>query len=67
MTALIPGELNRFVRHATQLGRIWRVTDSRRATTVFGRDHAFLLDTVNTALGTAVGTKGVIGAWDCGR
>lgn len=71
LTIPIPGELNRFVfAMPEQLGRIYLgLTDEDAPGPIpdvpqpSSEEITFLLDTVNTALGTAVGTKDVIGAY----
>ena len=71
LTIPIPGELNRFVfAMPEQLGRIYLgLTDEAAPGPVpdvpqpSPEEITFLLDTVNTALGTALGTTDVIGAY----
>jgi glycerol-3-phosphate dehydrogenase len=71
LTVPIPGELNRFVfAMPEQLGRVYLgLTDEDAAGPVpdvpqpTSGEVAFLLDTVNTALGTALGKGDVIGAY----
>ncbi|WP_407688855.1 glycerol-3-phosphate dehydrogenase/oxidase [Mycobacterium sp. HUMS_1102779] len=71
LTIPIPGELNRFVfAMPEQLGRVYLgLTDEAAPGPIpdvpepSSAEIAFLLDTVNTALGTAVGRSDVIGAY----
>jgi glycerol-3-phosphate dehydrogenase len=71
LTIPIPGELNRFVfAMPEQLGRVYLgLTDEAAPGPIpdvpepSAQEIAFLLDTVNTALGTALGTADVIGAY----
>lgn len=71
LTIPIPGELNRFVfAMPEQLGRVYLgLTDEAAPGPIpdvpepSSGEIAFLLDTVNTALGTALGTADVIGAY----
>jgi glycerol-3-phosphate dehydrogenase len=71
LTIPIPGELNRFVfAMPEQLGRVYLgLTDEDAPGPIpdvpepSAAEIAFLLDTVNTALGTALGTADVIGAY----
>ncbi|HTY31129.1 glycerol-3-phosphate dehydrogenase/oxidase [Mycobacterium sp.] len=71
LTIPIPGELNRFVfAMPEQLGRVYLgLTDEDAPGPIpdvpqpSGEEVAFLLDTVNTALETALGTADVIGAY----
>jgi glycerol-3-phosphate dehydrogenase len=71
LTVPIPGELNRFVfAMPEQLGRVYLgLTDEAAPGPIpdvpepSAGEIAFLLDTVNTALGTAVGPADVIGAY----
>jgi glycerol-3-phosphate dehydrogenase len=71
LTIPIPGELNRFVfAMPEQLGRVYLgLTDEAAPGPIpdvpepSDGEIAFLLDTVNTALGTALGTADVIGAY----
>ncbi|WP_369806445.1 glycerol-3-phosphate dehydrogenase/oxidase [Mycobacterium sp. E3198] len=71
LTVPIPGELNRFVfAMPEQLGRVYLgLTDEDAPGPIpdvpqpSGDEIAFLLDTVNTALGTALGTADVLGAY----
>lgn len=71
LTIPIPGELNRFVfAMPEQLGRVYLgLTDEAAPGPIpdvpepSSDEVAFLLDTVNTALGTALGTAEVIGAY----
>jgi glycerol-3-phosphate dehydrogenase len=71
LTIPIPGELNRFVfAMPEQLGRVYLgLTDEAAPGPIpdvpepSSGEVAFLLDTVNTALGTALGTADVIGAY----
>ena len=71
LTIPIPGELNRFVfAMPEQLGRVYLgLTDEAAPGPIpdvpepSSAEVAFLLDTVNTALGTALGTADVIGAY----
>jgi glycerol-3-phosphate dehydrogenase len=71
LTIPIPGELNRFVfAMPEQLGRVYLgLTDEAAPGPIpdvpepSGEEIAFLLDTVNTALGTEVGTGDVIGSY----
>lgn len=71
LTIPIPGELNRFVfAMPEQLGRVYLgLTDEAApgpipdVPTPSGDEVAFLLDTVNTALGVALGPADVIGAY----
>ncbi|HKI41733.1 MAG: glycerol-3-phosphate dehydrogenase/oxidase [Mycobacterium sp.] len=71
LTVPIPGELNRFVfAMPEQLGRVYLgLTDEAAPGPIpdepepSSAEVAFLLDTVNTALGTALGTADVIGAY----
>lgn len=71
LTIPIPGELNRFVfAMPEQLGRVYLgLTDEAAPGPIpdvpepSAHEVAFLLDTVNTALGTALGTADVIGAY----
>lgn len=71
LTIPIPGELNRFVfAMPEQLGRVYLgLTDEAAPGPIpdvpepSPAEIAFLLDTVNTALGTAVGRSDVIGAY----
>src|SRR5262249_38104511 len=70
LTIPIPGEFNRFVfAMPEQLGRVYLgLTDEEAPGPIpdvpepSSDEIAFLLDTVNTALGTALGTSDVIGA-----
>ena len=71
LTIPIPGELNRFVfAMPEQLGRVYLgLTDEAAPGPIpdvpepSDEEIAFLLDTVNTALGTALGPEDVIGAY----
>jgi len=71
LTIPIPGELNRFVfAMPEQLGRVYLgLTDEDAPGPIpdvpepSSDEKTFLLDTVNTALGTALGTSDVIGAY----
>ncbi|HEY3994686.1 MAG TPA: glycerol-3-phosphate dehydrogenase/oxidase [Mycobacterium sp.] len=71
LTIPIPGELNRFVfAMPEQLGRVYLgLTDEAAPGPIpdvpepSAQEVRFLLDTVNTALGTALGTADVIGAY----
>ena len=71
LTIPIPGELNRFVfAMPEQLGRVYLgLTDEDAPGPIpdvpepSSDEITFLLDTVNTALGTALGTSDVIGAY----
>ncbi|MGA8253542.1 MAG: glycerol-3-phosphate dehydrogenase/oxidase [Mycobacterium sp.] len=71
LTIPIPGELNRFVfAMPEQLGRVYLgLTDEDAPGPIpdvpepSSAEVAFLLDTVNTALGTALGREDVIGAY----
>ena len=71
LTIPIPGELNRFVfAMPEQLGRVYLgLTDEDAPGPIpdvpepSAEEITFLLDTVNTALGTALGTSDVIGAY----
>ena len=71
LTIPIPGELNRFVfAMPEQLGRVYLgLTDEAAPGPIpdvpepSSEEVTFLLDTVNTALGTALGTTDVIGAY----
>jgi glycerol-3-phosphate dehydrogenase len=71
LTVPIPGELNRFVfAMPEQLGRVYLgLTDEDTPGPIpdvpepSGDEIAFLLDTVNTALGVALGMGDVIGAY----
>ena len=71
LTIPIPGELNRFVfAMPEQLGRVYLgLTDEAAPGPIpdvpepSDGEIAFLLDTVNTALGAALGTADVIGAY----
>lgn len=71
LTVPIPGELNRFVfAMPEQLGRVYLgLTDEDAPGPIpdvpepSGDEIKFLLDTVNTALGVALGTGDVIGAY----
>jgi glycerol-3-phosphate dehydrogenase len=71
LTIPIPGELNRFVfAMPEQLGRVYLgLTDEAAPGPIpdvpepSPDEVTFLLDTVNTALGTALGTADVIGAY----
>ncbi|MCV7443387.1 glycerol-3-phosphate dehydrogenase/oxidase [Mycobacterium paraense] len=71
LTVPIPGELNRFVfAMPEQLGRVYLgLTDEDAPGPIpdvpqpSGDEITFLLDTVNTALGTALGTADVLGAY----
>jgi glycerol-3-phosphate dehydrogenase len=71
LTIPIPGELNRFVfAMPEQLGRVYLgLTDEDAPGPIpdvpepSSAEVAFLLDTVNTALGTALGPADVIGAY----
>ncbi len=71
LTIPIPGELNRFVfAMPEQLGRVYLgLTDEDAPGPIpdepepSAREVAFLLDTANTALGTALGAGDVIGAY----
>ncbi|BBZ70142.1 glycerol-3-phosphate dehydrogenase/oxidase [Mycobacterium paraseoulense] len=71
LTVPIPGELNRFVfAMPEQLGRVYLgLTDEAAPGPIpdvpapSGEEVAFLLDTVNTALGAALGPADVIGAY----
>lgn len=71
LTVPIPGELNRFVfAMPEQLGRVYLgLTDEDAPGPIpdvpqpTSAEIAFLLDTVNTALGTGVGEDDVIGAY----
>ena len=71
LTIPIPGELNRFVfAMPEQLGRVYLgLTDEDAPGPIpdvpepSSAEVAFLLDTVNTALGTALGPDDVIGAY----
>ncbi|WP_155768162.1 glycerol-3-phosphate dehydrogenase/oxidase [Mycobacterium asiaticum] len=71
LTIPIPGELNRFVfAMPEQLGRIYLgLTDEDAPGAIpdvpepSSAEVSFLLDTVNTALGTAVSTSDVIGSY----
>jgi glycerol-3-phosphate dehydrogenase len=71
LTIPIPGELNRFVfAMPEQLGRVYLgLTDEDAPGPIpdvpepSSEEITFLLDTVNTALGTALGTSDVIGAY----
>ncbi len=71
LTIPIPGELNRFVfAMPEQLGRVYLgLTDEAAPGPIpdvpqpSAQEVAFLLDTVNTALETALGTADVIGAY----
>ncbi len=71
LTVPIPGELNRFVfAMPEQLGRVYLgLTDEAAPGPIpdvpepSAQEVAFLLDTVNTALGTAVGHADVLGAY----
>ncbi|MEB3032933.1 glycerol-3-phosphate dehydrogenase/oxidase [[Mycobacterium] nativiensis] len=71
LTVPIPGELNRFVfAMPEQLGRVYLgLTDEEAPGPIpdvpqpTSAEVSFLLDTVNTALGTALGTGDVIGSY----
>ncbi|HEU4363518.1 MAG TPA: glycerol-3-phosphate dehydrogenase/oxidase [Mycobacterium sp.] len=71
LTVPIPGELNRFVfAMPEQLGRVYLgLTDEEAPGAIpdvpqpTSSEISFLLDTVNTALGTALGNDDVIGAY----
>jgi glycerol-3-phosphate dehydrogenase len=71
LTIPIPGELNRFVfAMPEQLGRVYLgITDEAAPGAIpdvpepSGEEIAFLLDTVNTALGTALRDTDVVGAY----
>ncbi|WP_068182583.1 glycerol-3-phosphate dehydrogenase/oxidase [Mycobacterium sp. UM_CSW] len=71
LTIPIPGELNRFVfAMPEQLGRVYLgLTDEAAPGPIpdvpepSEQEIAFLLDTVNTALGTSVGAADVVGAY----
>lgn len=71
LTIPIPGELNRFVfAMPEQLGRVYLgLTDEAAPGPIpdvpepSAEEVTFLLDTVNTALGTGLGTADVIGAY----
>lgn len=71
LTVPIPGELNRFVfAMPEQLGRVYLgLTDEEAPGPIpdvpqpTSEEVSFLLDTVNTALGTALGTGDVIGSY----
>lgn len=71
LTVPIPGELNRFVfAMPEQLGRVYLgLTDEDAPGPIpdvpepSGDETAFLLDTVNTALGSQLGASDVIGAY----
>ena len=71
LTIPIPGELNRFVfAMPEQLGRVYLgLTDEAAPGPIpdvpepSAQEISFLLDTVNTALGTALGSADVIGAY----
>ena len=71
LTIPIPGELNRFVfAMPEQLGRVYLgLTDEAAPGPIpdvpepSAQEVTFLLDTVNTALGTELGTADVIGAY----
>jgi glycerol-3-phosphate dehydrogenase len=71
LTVPIPGEVNRFVfAMPEQLGRVYLgLTDEAAPGPIpdvpepSDEEVAFLLDTVNTALGTELGTADVIGAY----
>jgi glycerol-3-phosphate dehydrogenase len=71
LTIPIPGELNRFVfAMPEQLGRVYLgLTDEDAPGPIpdvpepSSEEITFLLDTVNTALGTALGTSDVVGAY----
>jgi len=71
LTIPIPGALNRFVfAMPEQLGRVYLgLTDEAASGPIpdvpepSAEEITFLLDTVNTALGTALGTTDVIGAY----
>jgi glycerol-3-phosphate dehydrogenase len=71
LTIPIPGELNRFVfAMPEQLGRVYLgLTDEAAPGPIpdvpepSDEEIAFLLDTVNTALGTELGVRDVIGAY----
>jgi glycerol-3-phosphate dehydrogenase len=71
LTVPIPGELNRFVfAMPEQLGRVYLgLTDEDAPGPVpdvpqpTSQEIGFLLDTVNTALGTALGDRDVVGAF----
>jgi glycerol-3-phosphate dehydrogenase len=71
LTVPIPGELNRFVfAMPEQLGRVYLgLTDEDAPGPIpdvpqpTSAEVSFLLDTVNTALGTALGTGDVIGSY----
>jgi glycerol-3-phosphate dehydrogenase len=71
LTIPIPGDLNRFVfAMPEQLGRVYLgLTDEAAPGPIpdvpepSAEEITFLLDTVNTALGTALGTTDVIGAY----
>lgn len=71
LTVPIPGELNRFVfAMPEQLGRVYLgLTDEDAPGPIpdvpepTSEEITFLLDTVNTVLGTALGTSDVIGAY----
>ncbi len=71
LTIPIPGELSRFVfAMPEQLGRIYLgITDEAAPGPIpdvpepSAKEITFLLDTVNTALGTALGTADVIGTY----
>jgi glycerol-3-phosphate dehydrogenase len=71
LTVPIPGELNRFVfAMPEQLGRVYLgLTDEDAPGPIpdvpqpTSTEISFLLDTVNTALGTALGTADVIGSY----
>jgi glycerol-3-phosphate dehydrogenase len=71
LTIPIPGELSRFVfAMPEQLGRVYLgITDEAAPGPVpdvpepSAEEITFLLDTVNTALGTALGTTDVVGAY----
>ena len=71
LTIPIPGETNRFVvALPAQLGRVYLgLTDEAAPGPIpdepepSAAEVSFLLDTVNTALGTALGTSDVIGAY----
>ena len=71
LTIAIPGELNRFVfAMPEQLGRVYLgLTDEAAPGPIpdvprpSAQEITFLLDTVNTALGAALGTADVIGAY----
>lgn len=71
LTVPLPGELNRFVfAMPEQLGRVYLgLTDEEAPGPIpdvpepTSAEVSFLLDTVNTALGTALGTADVIGSY----